>query len=157
MDGWYYMHKNGALIYKRELGDTHADLRESDLVRGMWPFDSNDRETVWRIAVEAGAAGVAGARIRELADLWKLTDQDAQRYVETLGGELYMDGDQWCAVGPGFRDLQQDDAGFGTTALEALTELCKAVGYKPSKMWGDTFKSLLEARDPANGQFGVGA
>jgi hypothetical protein len=25
----YYLHQNGSLIYKRELGDTVADLRES--------------------------------------------------------------------------------------------------------------------------------
>ena len=26
LEGWYYMHKNGEMIYKRELGGTAADI-----------------------------------------------------------------------------------------------------------------------------------
>lgn len=157
MDGWYYLHNNGSLIYKRELGDTHADLRESDLVRGMWPFTAADRASAWRICVEAGASGAAEDRIKQLAELWHLTDEDAQNYAQYLGVELFMDGNAWCAVGPGHRDLQQDPAGFGSTCLDALISLCKEVGYRPSKTWGHTFQSLLESKDPANGRSGVGA
>lgn len=36
---------------------------------------------------------------------------------------LYMDGDQWCAVGPGFRNLAIDPAGFGGTPAAAVTAL----------------------------------
>ncbi len=37
--------------------------------------------------------------------------------------ELFRDGDKWCAVEPGFIDLQQSDAGFGDTAGEAVDAL----------------------------------
>lgn len=30
LDGWYYMHKNGDLIYKRDTAGMAADIRESD-------------------------------------------------------------------------------------------------------------------------------
>ena len=36
---------------------------------------------------------------------------------------LYMDGNKWCAVGPHFRNLQQDHAGFGDTKQEAVDDL----------------------------------
>ena len=36
---------------------------------------------------------------------------------------LYTDGDQWCAVGPHFRNLQEDAAGFGDTQVEAVASL----------------------------------
>ncbi len=39
---------------------------------------------------------------------------------------VFMDGDLWCAVFPGFRDLQQDFAGFGRTPKEAREELNRA-------------------------------
>lgn len=155
--GWYYLHQNGDLIYKRELGDTAADIRESDFARGLWPMDPNDRAGAWRICVEGLAAGARKERVMELAKLWQCDDEDAPHYAHHLGGEIYMDGNQWCVVGPGFRNLQQDCAGFGDTPVEAFAALAKAVGYTPSKMWGHTFKSLLEAKDPASGQFGVGA
>lgn len=36
---------------------------------------------------------------------------------------LYMDGDMWCAVGPDFRNLAIDPAGFGKTEAEAVADL----------------------------------
>lgn len=36
---------------------------------------------------------------------------------------IYLDGDQWCAVGPGFVDLQATRAGFGHSPLTALVQL----------------------------------
>jgi hypothetical protein len=49
LQGWYYLHTNGSLIYKRELGGTAADIRESDFARAMWPLDPADRAGAWRI------------------------------------------------------------------------------------------------------------
>ena len=155
--GWYYLHVNGDLIYKADHADTAADIRESDLARGMWPLDVEDRETAWRIAVEAGAAGAKPERIKELAEKWKLTDDDAANYAQVLHCDLFMDGKSWCVTGPRHRDLQQDQAGFGDTALEAFIDLCKNLGYQPSKTWGRTFKDYLQQADPNNSQFGVGA
>ena len=37
--------------------------------------------------------------------------------------EFSQDGDQRCAVRPGFRNLQLDEAGFGATDAEALADL----------------------------------
>lgn len=36
---------------------------------------------------------------------------------------LYMDGNMWCAVGPGFRNLALDKAGFGATKTGAVANL----------------------------------
>lgn len=36
---------------------------------------------------------------------------------------LYMDGNQWCAVGPWFRNLAIDHAGFGNTQSDAVANL----------------------------------
>lgn len=36
---------------------------------------------------------------------------------------IFKDGDRWCAVGPGFRNLQEDPAGFGPTPHAALANL----------------------------------
>lgn len=45
---------------------------------------------------------------------------------------VYKDGDQWCAVGPDFIDLQQSPAGFADTPGEALEALMQAFGKRPT-------------------------
>jgi hypothetical protein len=155
IQGWYYLHQNGSLIYKRDLGGTAADIRESDFARAMWPFDPADREGAWRILIEASCLGVAPERIKQLAEQWHCTDEDAAVYADRVGCNLFMDGDAWCATDLHFIDLQQSPAGFGPTALDAMAALCRELGYKGSKMWGATFADLLGRKE--NAQFGAGA
>lgn len=157
--GWYYLHENGALIYKRELGDTAADIRESTFAKGLWPLDPEDRAGAWRIVVEGLAAGANKERVMELATLWHCNDADADNYANHLGITLGLDGNVWHATPPWFENVQKSSNGFGETKLEALAELCKDLGYQPSKMWGATFADLLkppsskaEGADPIEGQ-----
>lgn len=131
--GWYYLHTNGDLIYKRELSETVADLRESDFVVMLWPVDSEDRASAWRILVEALACGAHKERVLHLAEYWECDDEDAKIYANQIGVKLSIDGEKWCATCNDFVDLQTSPAGFGNTALEALAELRKALGYKIHK------------------------
>ena len=148
ISGWYYLHTNGSLIYKPG-ADACADIRDSDFALGLWPLNPSDRAGAWRILVEAGAAGVSPERIADLAQQWHCDDRDAGHYAEHVGANLYMDGSDWCATKNDFENLQESPAGFGKTALEALTALCKELGYRPSKMWGPTFERLLAVNAPA--------
>lgn len=147
--GWYYLHENGQLIYKPELGDTVADLCESNLVQTFWPVDPADRASAWRLLVEALALGADTERVRALAVKWGCTDEDAQRYAERVGAVLSKDGDVWRATRTDFVCLQGPLVGSGPSALEALAALCKGLGYKGGKMWGVTFSDLLH--DPRRG------
>lgn len=143
-EGWYYLHINGSLIYKRELGDgTAADIRESDFARAMWPFDPSEREGAWRILVEALALGADRAQLMELASKWGCDDEDATHYAERVEVVLSQDGNQKCATRKDFVDLQESPAGFGDTYLDAMAELCKLLGFRSSKMWGAGFADLL--------------
>ena len=158
----YYLHENGDLIHKRELdGSIAAGIRESPFARGLWFIDQNNREHAWNVLVEALAGGAKASRIQELAEFWGCNDSDAPNYAQRLGFLLGKDGSAWCATRGDFINLQESPAGFGNTALEAMAALAKELGYKPSKMWGNTFGSLLTAgrdeTDIENGQFGVGA
>lgn len=144
-DGWYYLHQNGSLIYKRYLDSGQAaDFRESSFVQQFWPLDTQDRESAWRIVVEATALGADKKRVAELADLWACDDIDAQRYADHLGIELYPDGTAWCASRKHTINLQECPHGFGDSGLEAMADLCKQLGYRAQKTWGPTFKSLVE-------------
>lgn len=145
MIGWYYLHTNGELIYKHELGGTAADIRESPFAVMLWPCDPTDRASAWRILVEALALGANRERVDELAQKWGCSDDDAQMYAQHIGATLAMDGNQWCATGRGFVNLQESPAGFGDTSLDALAMLCRVLGYRPQKMWGHTFEQLVSA------------
>lgn len=142
--GWYYLHTNGELIYKRELGDTAADIRESDFARAMWPVDDDDREMAWTILVEALALDARNDRIKELAVKWNCTNDDAIHYANRVGCILGKDGNQYTATRKDFIDLHDSLAGFGDTRLDAMADLCKRLGYKGGKMWNAGFKDLLK-------------
>ncbi len=147
LQGWYYLHTNGELIYKRDLDGTAADIRESDFARALWPLDPTDRLGAWAIVVEALAAGANRDRVNELAVKWGCNDSDAAKAASVWGARLFMDGDQWCATRSDFQDLATSPAGFGKTALEALAALAKELGYRPSKMWGASFGDLLKVAE----------
>jgi len=143
MDGWYYLHTNGDLIYKSDSPGMSADIRESSFARALWPINTKNRANAWQVLVEALAIGANKARVDELAKKWGCDNDDAMHYAEYLGVGLEMDGDKWCATTPGFINLQESPAGFGDTCLEALADLAKGLGFKGGKMWNATFKSLL--------------
>jgi hypothetical protein len=144
MDGWYYLHVNGDLIFKRETdGSVGADIRESDLARGLWPVYCKDRENAWSILVESLASGASKQRVSDLAEKWKCDDNDAATYADRVGCLLSKDGNAWCASRKDFVNIQESPVGFGETCLDAMAALCRDLGYKPSKMRGATFKHLL--------------
>jgi hypothetical protein len=145
IEGWYYLHENGDLIYKRELGGTAADIRDSDFARGMWPIDPQDRAGAWTILIEAGAAGARPERMAELAEKWHCDNNDALMFAERFGLLLTRDGNQFVATRSDFTNLHDSPAGFGDTCLAAFTELAKELGYRPSKMWGASFADLVKA------------
>lgn len=146
--GWYYLHTNGELIFKKELDNgMAADIRESDFARAMWPMDPENREGAWNIVVEGLAAGADIDRVKELAQRWHCDNEDAAIYAERIGCILKMDVHSCCATRKDFINLQESPAGFGDTYLEAMAELAKVIGYKPSKMWGVSFKDLLKSKE----------
>ena len=144
MNGLYYLHMNGDLIYERDLPGMAADIRDSDLAKALWFFDPSDRASAWQILVEARAIGANKDRIDELAQKWGCDDKDAEHYADYLNVGLQLDGNSWCATPEWFVNLQESPAGFGDTCLEAFADLAKNLGYKGGKMWYYTFKTLLK-------------
>lgn len=143
--GYYYLHENGTLIHKVYLDDGQvADFRESDLVKMYWVIDPDDRMTAWNLLVEASALGAEPENIDRLARLWGCNDHDALVYAGFIGCRVYMDGNMWCATRSDCIDLQASKAGFGKTALAAMAELAKALGYRAQKTWGASFPDLLK-------------
>lgn len=141
--GWYYLHTNTELIFKRDSPGQDSDIRESDFAVALWAFDSQ-RTTAWNILVEALSLGANPRRIKELAELWDCDDRDAEQYANFMGIVLGTDGNQKTAWRQDFINLHESPAGFGHSNLEAMAGLCKALGYKGGKMWNATFQDLLK-------------
>lgn len=142
--GWYYLHTNGSLIYKRDSDYAAADIRESPFARAMWPVDVADREGAWSILIEALSIGADKRRVLELAQHWKCDDSDADNYAAAIGLTIYKDGDAWCATSKEATNIQEYEAGFGQTKLEAVSDLCKRLGYGGGKLgWHASFKRLV--------------
>lgn len=81
IEGFYYLHENGSLIYKRALPGTAEDLSDSTFVRAWWPCDPTERQSAWTIVLESLARGAAVDRVRELASRWSC---DARDFTEFL-------------------------------------------------------------------------
>lgn len=76
-EGWYYLHSNGSLIYKR----TWPGEDGSDLVRHIWPCDPSNRLHAWTIVLEGLSLGADLDRVKELASKWGCTLQDFVEYL----------------------------------------------------------------------------
>lgn len=147
MDGFYYLHTNGDLIWKQNTDSgQEADFRESDFVVNYWPIDLKSRECYWTFLVEALASGANKERVFELAVKNGCTEEDAQHYAKALDISLLPDGNAMGAmkqVDYDTSNIQESPCGFGDNSIIALAELCKSLGYKAQKMWGQTFKELV--------------
>lgn len=141
--GIYYLHENGDLIYKCGT-DAIAYIRDSPFAKALWVVYPSDRMGAWNLLVESYAAGARKERVQELMGKWRCDDADAIHYADRVGCLLGEDGDQKTATKKDFVNLQESPCGFGGTYLEAMANLARALGYKPCKMWGTTFKTLLE-------------
>lgn len=142
-EGYYYLHTNNELIYKPN-NESIIDIRESDFCVAAWPF-IQIRKQGWNILVEALSIGALPARISELADIWACDDTDAIFYAGQIGCILGQDGNMKTATREDFINLQESQCGFGVTYLEAMSDLCKKLGYTGGKLgWHNTFEMLLK-------------
>ncbi len=147
ISGYYYLHENKDLIYKSYDPHRVSDFRDSDFVIAFWPIDISNRKSAWDILVEAGAVGANKSRIEELASKWGCDDADASHYTSEIELILKKDGDAFCAHKKDFTNLQESDAGFGNTALDAMIDLCQKLGYSPNKLnWHHSFEELVRIK-----------
>ena len=142
--GWYCLHKNGTLLFRKGRKGKDSDTRGRNFVIGLWSFNSDDRAQAWNILVEALAGGAKKGRIGELATLWNCDDTDALLYGERSGCRLFQDSrGRWCATRKDYTGAPGDPIGLGVTCLDAMANLAKAMGFVPSKMFRKTFRDLL--------------
>lgn len=145
INGYYYLHDNGELIYKPNSEDVVADLRDSDLVKMFWAMDMTSRLCCWSFLIEALAIGAKKSRVEELAKKWNMTDDDGSIYCEKIGVILKKDGDAWCVHKKDFTCLPECPSGFGDTVLEALSEFCKELNFTSTKLnWHKRFEELVK-------------
>ena len=148
VEAWYYLHTNGSLIYKRELGGkftTLQDIHDSDFCRAYWFVDPEDREGAWNILVEGLALGADGEQILRLAERWGCTNEDAVIYAEQVGCELQGEGKEWVAYRMDAVDplSEPQRSGYGNCALSAMANLASILGLKARKPMNPGFAELL--------------
>jgi len=71
-DGFYYLHTNGEMIFKRFEPES-----DSPFVKKVWTLDISNRMDAWKIALEGLFLGARTERIEELAKKWGLTFEDS--------------------------------------------------------------------------------
>ena len=128
VDGYYYLHTNGDLIYKpATVMDSDPNYFDSSFVKKVWPITLDERADAYTLLLDAEAMGARIDRIHELKTKWNITEEDTQTFADRMGFKLFMAGDQWSAILPTFKNLQESPVGFGDTRWDALVALCKEV------------------------------
>ena len=85
MKWYYYLHTNGDLIGKNPIVvDSDSQYFESDFVKRVWTIDTEDRETLWVMMLEALSYGARVDRIRELATKSKCDKVDVIELVKRV-------------------------------------------------------------------------
>lgn len=117
--GWYYLHDNGDLIYKRE----EPKVEAGGFVKHVWPVDPEDRCTAYQIVLEAEALGAKIKRVNELAKKWHFTDDDCLIAAGYFCMMLMKDGKRWSAR---YADANENwSVVHGETAFGAMCELVR--------------------------------
>lgn len=69
MKWYYYLHENGNLLGKNPVVvDMDTSYFDSPFVKNVWQIDTDNRESLWRMILEALAMGAKVGRIAEIAD-----------------------------------------------------------------------------------------
>lgn len=96
--GYYYLHANGEVLYKRASPSCISDFENSDFVRLWWPVEPDDRRGAWRILIEATAHGANPERVANLARAWHCDNADAAEYARREGIDLREDAGEYVAT-----------------------------------------------------------
>jgi len=75
-EGWYYLHENGDLIWKR-----FRPEQDSGFVKRIWPCDTTQRGNGWIILIESLVAGASVSRVAELAQKWGCDAHDLINFM----------------------------------------------------------------------------
>ena len=85
MDGYYYLHTNGDLIYKPAAAvETDDEYFESPYVKHVWTINLKDRGDCWKIVLEALSMGCQISRAKELAEKWKMDFNDSVEMIKRI-------------------------------------------------------------------------
>lgn len=141
ISGYYFLSDAGHLQYSSRINP--ADLRDDKDVVMFWPV-SDSRESTWEMLIQSLSCGAVKAEVIHLADKWRCNDADAAIYAERIGVVLSVDESFKMAATKSFINIQESPCGFGETYLEAMANLCAALGYKPQKLWGASFASRVK-------------
>ena len=74
--GYYYLHENGDLIWKKYIDDPN-----SPFIKRIWRIDYSDRSMAWIILIEGLALGAHPDRIKELARHWECDAKDLFEFM----------------------------------------------------------------------------
>jgi len=125
--GWYYLHVNGQIFYKR-----YKPEADSPFVKRVWVFDSEDRGTLWKIILESLYLGADPDRVYELSAKWGFDFKDSLKMISrviptedmTRGLQLFIErvlkmttNDYWNKAGKEWKEIvygetQKMDIGF---------------------------------------------
>jgi hypothetical protein len=153
ISGWFYLRKDGTLVHTPDVQGIRGAILSMLVmpeILTFWPHDKRDRGTAWRILVEATAGGADRDQIQAMATRAGCDDNDGLTYAKRIGCKISKEGMYWKATRQDWVSREQSPTGYGATVLDAMADLCKSLGYQPSKILQQDFSKLLTNPKKAN-------
>lgn len=126
--GYYYLHVNGNLIWKRYIDDKQEEeIYNSDLVKKFWTIRENERESLWAVAIEAYCWGneVTAPQVEEFSIKHNLSNLDGEFFAERAGMYVAQSSDSVYTVGFIGDIGATPQIGTGKNALKAFIDLAR--------------------------------
>lgn len=93
MRWYYYLHTNGDLIGKNPIViDGDASYFDGPFVQKVWEIDTEERDTLWTLILEALAKGARVERVREIAEKNKCDKADSIKMLTRMKPNELMRG-----------------------------------------------------------------
>lgn len=123
---YYYLHSNGQLMHLSQKSlDQKPDFLKLKFVQFHWEVDTNNRNSIMIMLLQAEALNVDKNRINALKKLYAITDKDLFNYI--IKAELeFCEKDSLYFVHHVWYDDHNDIIiGNGDTLWDALVDLVK--------------------------------
>lgn len=123
---YYYLHSNGQLMHLSQKSlDQKPDFLKLKFVQFHWKLDTNDRNSIMIMLLQAEALNVDKKRIYALMKLYEITDEDLSNYVAKAKLEFCEKTGLFFVHHAWYDDPNDIIIGNGATLWDALVDLIK--------------------------------